>query len=86
MDIVLGPEMKSTGEVMGIDADLGIAYAKSQMAAQPPLPLRGNVFISVKDADKKRVVPLAREFVGLWLSASSRPAERPRRSPRPASP
>jgi len=38
IDIVLGPEMKSTGEVMGIDADLGIAYAKAQIAAQPPLP------------------------------------------------
>ena len=48
-DISLGPEMKSTGEVMGIDADLGLAYAKSQMAAPPPLPKGGNVFISVKD-------------------------------------
>jgi carbamoyl-phosphate synthase large subunit len=44
-DIVLGPEMKSTGEVMGIDANLGIAYAKAQMAAQPALPLKGNIFI-----------------------------------------
>ena len=52
VDISLGPEMKSTGEVMGIDADLGIAYAKSQMAARPPLPTTGNVFISVKDTDK----------------------------------
>ena len=49
IDIVLGPEMKSTGEVMGIDADLGLAYAKSQMAAPPPLPKGGNIFISVKD-------------------------------------
>jgi carbamoyl-phosphate synthase large subunit len=61
-DITLGPEMRSTGEVMGIDPDLGIAYAKAQMSAQPPLPETGNVFISVKDADKNQVVPIAREF------------------------
>jgi carbamoyl-phosphate synthase large subunit len=64
-DIALGPEMKSTGEVMGIDADLGLAYAKSQMAAPPPLPKSGNVFISVKDSEKPAVIPLAREFVEL---------------------
>ncbi|HMJ90548.1 MAG TPA: carbamoyl-phosphate synthase large subunit, partial [Candidatus Acidoferrum sp.] len=64
-DIALGPEMKSTGEVMGIDADLGLAFAKSQMAAQPALPGSGNVFISVKDSDKEHVIPLAREFVKL---------------------
>ncbi|MEM7387182.1 MAG: carbamoyl-phosphate synthase large subunit, partial [Verrucomicrobiota bacterium] len=52
IDIILGPEMKSTGEVMGIDSDLGMAYAKSQMAASAPLPLEGNVFVSVKDRDK----------------------------------
>jgi carbamoylphosphate synthase large subunit/REP element-mobilizing transposase RayT len=65
MDISLGPEMKSTGEVMGIDADLGLAFAKSQMAAPPPLPKGGNVFISVKDSDKEAVIPLARQFIGL---------------------
>ena len=64
-DISLGPEMKSTGEVMGIDADLGLAYAKSQMAAPPPLPKTGNVFVSVKDSDKEAIVPVAREFVRL---------------------
>jgi carbamoylphosphate synthase large subunit/REP element-mobilizing transposase RayT len=64
-DISLGPEMKSTGEVMGIDADLGLAYAKSQMAAPPPLPKKGRVFISVKDADKDAIIPVAREFVQL---------------------
>jgi carbamoyl-phosphate synthase large subunit len=58
-DILLGPEMKSTGEVMGIDDDFGLAYAKSQMAAQPPLPLSGNVFISVRDADKPAILHLA---------------------------
>ena len=57
--------MKSTGEVMGIDADLGLAYAKSQMAAPPPLPKKGRVFISVKDSDKDAIIPVAREFVDL---------------------
>jgi len=65
VDIALGPEMKSTGEVMGIDADLGIAYAKAQMAAQPPLPLGGNIFISVKDTQKPDVIELARDFSAL---------------------
>ncbi|PZR71145.1 MAG: carbamoyl phosphate synthase large subunit [Chthoniobacterales bacterium] len=64
-DIALGPEMKSTGEVMGIDSDLGLAYAKSQMAAPPPLPKEGNVFISVKDSDKGGIIPVARDFVSL---------------------
>jgi carbamoyl-phosphate synthase large subunit len=71
MDIALGPEMKSTGEVMGIDADLGLAYAKSQMAAPPPLPKGGNVFISVKDDDKANVISLAHEFVGLGFKIIS---------------
>ena len=62
IDITLGPEMRSTGEVMGLDPDLGIAYAKAQMSAQPPLPESGHVFISVKDADKDQVVPIARKF------------------------
>jgi carbamoyl-phosphate synthase large subunit len=65
VDIALGPEMKSTGEVMGMDVDLGLAYAKSQMAAPPPLPKGGNVFVSVKDSDKQAVVPVVREFVKL---------------------
>src|SRR6185295_13383265 len=64
-DISLGPEMKSTGEVMGMDADLGFAFAKSQMAAPPPLPKSGNVFVSVKDSDKTSVVSVVREFVKL---------------------
>jgi carbamoyl-phosphate synthase large subunit len=71
IDIALGPEMKSTGEVMGIDADLGLAYAKSQMAAPPPLPKGGNVFISVKDDDKPNVISLAHEFVGLGFQIIS---------------
>ncbi len=71
VDIALGPEMKSTGEVMGIDADLGLAYAKSQMAAPPPLPKSGSVFISVKDSDKEAVVPVARDFVALGFQIIS---------------
>ena len=71
LDISLGPEMKSTGEVMGIDVDLGLAYAKSQMAAPPPLPKKGKVFISVKDTDKEAVIPVAREFVKLGFEIIS---------------
>ncbi len=52
VDTLLGPEMKSTGEVMGIDADFGMSFAKSQMAAGNPLPVSGRVFLSVKDQDK----------------------------------
>jgi carbamoylphosphate synthase large subunit/REP element-mobilizing transposase RayT len=72
-DIVLGPEMKSTGEVMGIDANLGIAYAKAQMAAQPALPLKGNIFISVADTDKTRAAEIADGFakLGFTLYATS---------------
>ena len=71
VDISLGPEMKSTGEVMGMDVDLGLAYAKSQMAAPPPLPTGGNVFVSVKDSDKEAVIPVVREFVKLGFGIIS---------------
>jgi carbamoyl-phosphate synthase large subunit len=60
IDIVLGPEMKSTGEVMGIDKDWGMAYAKSQIAAFNPLPKEGTVFFSVADRDKERAIAVAR--------------------------
>ncbi|MBQ97673.1 MAG: carbamoyl phosphate synthase large subunit [Roseibacillus sp.] len=63
IDIVLGPEMKSTGEVMGIDEDLGMAYAKSQISAFNPLPMEGNVFISVSDRDKAEAITIASQFV-----------------------
>src|SRR6266576_1598463 len=65
LDISLGPEMKSTGEVMGMDVDLGLAYAKSQMAAPPPLPKKGKVFISVSDAHKNEVAEVGRLFADL---------------------
>jgi carbamoyl-phosphate synthase large subunit len=64
-DILLSPEMRSTGEVMGLDADLGIAYAKSQMAAGSSLPLSGHVFISVSNAHKVEAAAVAREFAAL---------------------
>ncbi|MGD0351272.1 MAG: carbamoyl-phosphate synthase large subunit [Verrucomicrobiota bacterium] len=64
-DILLSPEMRSTGEVMGLDADLGIAYAKSQMAAGASLPLSGKIFISVSDAHKKQVAAVAKQFADL---------------------
>jgi carbamoyl-phosphate synthase large subunit len=67
-DILLSPEMRSTGEVMGLDQDLGIAYAKSQMAAGGPLPMTGRVFISVSDAHKKEVAAVARQFVDLGFN------------------
>src|SRR5205814_8151678 len=56
---------------MGIDIDLGLAYAKSQMAAPPPLPKRGRVFVSVKDVDKEAVIPVAREFLKLGFEIVS---------------
>src|SRR5712672_3322806 len=70
-DILLSPEMRSTGEVMGLDADLGIAYAKSQMAANAPLPLSGKVFISVSDAHKDEVAEVAKQFADLGFELIS---------------
>ncbi|WP_395743504.1 carbamoyl-phosphate synthase large subunit [Prosthecobacter sp.] len=73
VDIILGPEMKSTGEVMGIDDDLGMAFAKSQMAAGGTLPTKGNVFISVKETDRPNVVRIAKGYadLGFTLYATS---------------
>ena len=73
VDPVLGPEMRSTGEVMGIDATFGVAYAKSQLAASNRVPLSGTVFISLADRDKPAAVLVAQAFVdaGLTLAATS---------------
>jgi carbamoyl-phosphate synthase large subunit len=73
VDIVLGPEMKSTGEVMGLDRDFRKAYLKSQIAAGSPLPTSGKVFVSVKNRDKRAVTTLARRLVemGFTLGATS---------------
>ncbi|MBD9269628.1 MAG: carbamoyl-phosphate synthase large subunit, partial [Akkermansia sp.] len=65
IDVVLGPEMKSTGEVMGIDPDPDIAFAKSQVSAFNPLPTEGKVFISVNDRDKERVLHMARQLADM---------------------
>ncbi len=65
VDTVLGPEMRSTGEVMGLDRDFGVAFAKSQLGAGVKVPTKGTAFISVKDADKTRIVEPARKLLGL---------------------
>jgi len=65
VDTVLGPEMKSTGEVMGIDSDFGMAFAKSQIGAGVNIPLKGKVFISVMNKDKRSIVFLAKKLVDL---------------------
>jgi len=64
-DTILGPEMRSTGEVMGIDADFGRAFAKAELGANQRLPLAGTVFISTNDRDKEAAVPIARDFIEL---------------------
>jgi carbamoyl-phosphate synthase large subunit len=61
--VILGPEMKSTGEVMGIDVDFGRAFAKSQLGAGLDLPRSGTVFVSIKDRDKPALVPCCRKLV-----------------------
>lgn len=68
VDTILGPEMKSTGEVMGGAATFGAAYAKAQLAAGNRLPREGTAFISVNDEDKASVVPIARDLAGLGFS------------------
>ncbi|MBM3845759.1 MAG: carbamoyl-phosphate synthase large subunit [Verrucomicrobia bacterium] len=70
-DILLSPEMRSTGEVMGLDADLGIAYAKSQMACGSPLPLGGCVFISVNPSHKQAVVEVGKGFADLGFEIAA---------------
>jgi len=67
-DIILGPEMRSTGEVMGLDRDFGVAFAKAMDAAGCALPESGNVFLSVRDSDKRGVVFIGRRLVDLGLS------------------
>ncbi len=68
VDTLLGPEMKSTGEVMGIGTDFGLAYAKAQLGAGQHLPLEGTVFISVGDEDKPAMMPVAKKFVDMGFS------------------
>jgi carbamoyl-phosphate synthase large subunit len=68
VDTMLGPEMRSTGEVMGIAADFATAFAKAEIAAGTRLPDHGTVFLSVRDADKPAVIELARKLAGLGFS------------------
>ena len=68
VDMILGPEMKSTGEVMGIDVDFRQAYLKAQLAADSAIPASGKVFISVKNRDKRHLVPLAKRLVDMGFS------------------
>jgi carbamoyl-phosphate synthase large subunit len=65
VDTILGPEMKSTGEVMGVADNFGLAYAKAQLAASQPIPSKGQVFISVNDQDKPNVIAIARDLASL---------------------
>ena len=67
VDIILGPEMRSTGEVMGISSNFGLAFAKAQLGAGQRLPLDGIVFISVNDHDKRHVAPMARDLAAAGL-------------------
>ncbi len=77
VDSILGPEMKSTGEVMGIDKDFSLAFAKSQLAAGAKLPTAGTVFISVRDIDKPSIVNLAVDLchMGFLLVATTGTAQ-----------
>jgi carbamoyl-phosphate synthase large subunit len=77
VDPVLGPEMKSTGEVMGIDYDFGLAYYKAELGAGMRLPIKGNVLISVRDEDKEAIVNIARELekMGFKIYATKGTAE-----------
>ncbi len=71
VDIILSPEMRSTGEVMGIDEDVGRAYLKSQISAGQNLPTFGLVFVSVRDSDKPKVAPVVKELLNLGFDVIS---------------
>src|SRR5580698_6591591 len=68
VDVILGPEMRSTGEVMGIDMNFPLAFAKSQIAAGTVLPTKGNAFISVREEDKETIVPIAKMLADAGFS------------------
>ncbi|MBK1990969.1 ATP-grasp domain-containing protein, partial [Sphaerospermopsis aphanizomenoides BCCUSP55] len=67
-DTLLGPEMRSTGEVMGIDADFGRAFAKAELGAGEKLPLKGTVFVSMSDRDKGAAIEVVKEFINLGFT------------------
>ncbi|WNZ23140.1 carbamoyl-phosphate synthase large subunit [Leptolyngbya sp. NK1-12] len=66
-DIILGPEMRSTGEVMGIDTDFGKSFAKAELAASQHLPMQGTVFVSMNDRDKTAAIPVVKDLIDLGL-------------------
>ena len=68
VDVVLGPEMRSTGEVIGLDKSFGVAFAKSQLGSGTQVPKKGTVFVSVRDADKPRIVPAMKILSDLGFS------------------
>lgn len=70
-DVLLGPEMRSTGEVMGIDTEFGKAFAKAELAASQLLPLSGTVFVSMHDRDKMAVLPVVRDFLDLGFKVTA---------------
>ncbi len=70
-DVLLGPEMRSTGEVMGIDTDFGKAFAKAELAAGQLLPLSGTVFVSMNDRDKEAIVPVVQDFLDLGFKVTA---------------
>ncbi|MCX5865117.1 MAG: carbamoyl-phosphate synthase large subunit [Deltaproteobacteria bacterium] len=73
VDTLLGPEMKSTGEVMGMDVCLGLAFAKSQLAAGQKIPTEGNVLLSVRHSDKPAIVPIAKKLIVLGFNILATP-------------
>ena len=83
VDTILGPEMKSTGEVMGIDSNFAMAFAKAELAASTDLPLKGQVSVSVRDEDKRELEPIARGlhemgFGSIATRGTARHIKRPR--------
>ncbi|KAB1071067.1 carbamoyl-phosphate synthase large subunit [Methylobacterium planeticum] len=68
VDVLLGPEMRSTGEVIGLDGGFGVAFAKSQLGSGTQVPKSGTVFVSVRDADKQRILPSIQLLAGLGFS------------------
>ncbi|HSH45667.1 MAG TPA: carbamoyl-phosphate synthase large subunit, partial [Longimicrobiales bacterium] len=71
VDVILGPEMRSTGEVMGLDESFGMAFAKAQTSAGSPLPTRGTLVVTVNDSDKDGVTPIVRRFHELGFTVKA---------------
>src|SRR5438445_3917324 len=68
VDVILGPEMRSTGEVMGLDINFPIAFAKSQMAAGGSLPTTGTIYLSLREGDKAAIIPVAKKLAALGFN------------------